>query len=382
VSNPVRDAGVYVRRTRVMRLVILSVILLGALLGTLDAVAGLAVTFAPLAAVLFLIGVATFQTVAFGRMEASAGRRYPLTEPVLRRIAHRPRRVMTPADYERLREMEAELGWEPSEPLMPGKVSSRAVPKVRPLNDSRVLAVQAAPYCQCGDDRGTVEVRAPASTLPVAYYCTKCGHRLRELKAVIRAEKRAAAAADRTIAETRAALHFAELAKVGREFCVSYCPICSHRIHEIAAGSSRWPTGHPEHVALLNEPGREFCVTCCPICAERDRAAEPSTWDDVARIVELGHAKLPAAFREATIASMKPGRPYYTVPWAMQADENGALWLRRGYTAWDCPGGTAQMRVERRDDGYHVWPVPGERYAPEALHGQRFISVAVLEGKL
>jgi len=36
---------------------------------------------------------------------------------------------------------------------------------------------------------------------------------------------------------SEASQHFAQLARVGREFCVSYCPICSHRIHEIASGT-------------------------------------------------------------------------------------------------------------------------------------------------
>jgi hypothetical protein len=59
------------------------------------------------------------------------------------RELNRPR--MTPEDYQRLREMEIELGWEPSEPLMP-------VPEPGPASPVRRTAARRAEpeCCQCG----------------------------------------------------------------------------------------------------------------------------------------------------------------------------------------------------------------------------------------
>jgi hypothetical protein len=95
--------------------------------------------------------------------------------------------------------------------------------------------------------------------------------------------------------------------------------------------------------------------------------------------VEVRQARLPAVLRETTIATMKPGRTYYTVPWAMRADTDGRLWLYPGHMADVRRCGTVEMRVELREDGYHVWPVPGKVYAPGAAGGD-LVPVAVLEG--
>jgi hypothetical protein len=82
---------------------------------------------------------------------------------------------------------------------------------------------------------------------------------------------------------------------------------------------------------------------------------------------------------------MEFGQPCYTMPWAMWSDADGRLWLHPDYPALDLPGGTAAMRVELREDGYHVWPVAGHAYTPAAASGyagdpsQPFIPVAVLE---
>jgi hypothetical protein len=129
------------------------------------------------------------------------------------------------------------------------------------------------------------------------------------------------------------------------------------------------------HFAELANVGRESCIGFCLICQDFDRnarEAEPLP----------PQARLPAASRECTIATMEPGRTYWTVPWAMQADEDGRMWLRPGYTAWKCPGGTAAMRIELREDGHHVWPVRHHGYTLEPLGTQQFIPVAVLEGEL
>jgi hypothetical protein len=49
------------------------------------------------------------------------------------------------------------------------------------------------------------------------------------------------------------------------------------------------------------------------------------------------------------------GEVAWTVPWMLDRDEQGRFWLHGGASAHSAPGGTVQMRVERRPDGYHVW---------------------------
>ena len=83
---------------------------------------------------------------------------------------------------------------------------------------------------------------------------------------------------------------------------------------------------------------------------------------------------------------MEFGRPCYTTPWAMWADTEELLWLHPDYEVTAQPLGTSCMRVELRDDGYHVWPVHGRGYRPQAEAGyagsasQPFIPVAGIEG--
>jgi hypothetical protein len=114
---------------------------------------------------------------------------------------------MTPGDYRRLREMEIELGWEPSEvPAGAGASpeSSRAA-------------------CECGHCDGSHEGPGmrwfPDTRITESAPMTGPGGRwhlvseLPEVKAAI------------------AAAHFAELANVGREHCTGFCPICEERDH-------------------------------------------------------------------------------------------------------------------------------------------------------
>jgi hypothetical protein len=66
---------------------------------------------------------------------------------------------------------------------------------------------------------------------------------------------------------------------------------------------------------------------------------------------------------------MAVGNAGWTVPWAMWVDQHNKCWLHPEYTIHATPGGTVQMRVEFRDDGYHVWLVEGQRYSPSAKPG-------------
>lgn len=89
-------------------------------------------------------------------------------------------------------------------------------------------------------------------------------------------------------------------------------------------------------------------------------------------------ARLPEHLKPKTIANMKQGIRFYTLPWAMLADADELLWLKPLYPVTLEVRGTSNMAVELREDGYHVWPVPDMTYVPCGKgHGK---PVAVLEG--
>jgi hypothetical protein len=282
--SAVADVQRDIRRTRACRVIVVLLAAFSALALAAFTLAGFLAAPILSALVIGCLMVAVKQTRLIGTMKRRE------------RELSRPR--MTAEDYRHLREMETELGWEPSE--VPGSLAAGGIvalePKPRPVGS--VWSTGGSGRCTC-----------PA-----------CQQSMREARG--------------KVPDDVAAQHFAQLARVGREHCTGFCPICQdfdRNAREAAAGAVQ--------------------------------------------------ARLPAAIREATVATMEPGRPYWTVPWAMLADEDGRLWLRPGYTAWDRPGGTARMRMELREDGYHVWPVPGETYTPEALGSQQFMPVAVLEGE-
>lgn len=66
-------------------------------------------------------------------------------------------------------------------------------------------------------------------------------------------------------------------------------------------------------------------------------------------------ARLPEDLVEATVEKMAIGEVGYTVPWAMWVDEQRQCWLHPQYSIHEKPGGTVEMKVERRIDGFHVW---------------------------
>jgi hypothetical protein len=290
-----------IRRTRACRVIALLLAAFSALALAAFTLAGFLAAPILSALVIGCLMVAVKQTRLIGTMRH------------LERELSRPR--MTAEDYRHLREMETELGWELSEV---------------PATEAGLPAERTPPACQCGKSAGE--------------------HAREWDEQVI---------ASQGIPPARAAT-----AAISRE--------CGCGPSGAACGPCWWRAA--EHFAALARVGREHCISFCPICQDFDRNAREAAAGAV-------QARLPAAIREATVATMEPGRPYWTVPWAMLADEDGRLWLRPGYTAWDRPGGTARMRMELREDGYHVWPVPGETYTPEALGSQQFMPVAVLEGE-
>ena len=77
-------------------------------------------------------------------------------------------------------------------------------------------------------------------------------------------------------------------------------------------------------------------------------------------------ARIPANLIEnRRIGKMPVNRRFYSVPWAMDVDPTGGCWLLASYMTHTTPFGTAQMGIERREDGFHVWPAPYDfRYTP------------------
>jgi hypothetical protein len=75
-------------------------------------------------------------------------------------------------------------------------------------------------------------------------------------------------------------------------------------------------------------------------------------------------AKLPAGLTQPCIRDMKVGASGWTVPWAMMVDGEQNCYLNGHYSVDRAQGGTAQMRVDRNDDGYAVYIPKGFKYNP------------------
>lgn len=96
---------------------------------------------------------------------------------------------------------------------------------------------------------------------------------------------------------------------------------------------------------------------------------------------EGGGWRVVGAASPGSIGAMRSGDVLYTLPWAIWG-QAGALWLNANYPARAQPQGTASMRIERRPDGYHVWPPADNRYdlQPSApfVGGAQGVRVAAL----
>lgn len=62
----------------------------------------------------------------------------------------------------------------------------------------------------------------------------------------------------------------------------------------------------------------------------------------------MSQSFLPDELEEVGIKDLLEGEEAYTVPWAMFADSEGALWIKGSYPFHQVPGGTVQMRIRRR----------------------------------
>lgn len=65
----------------------------------------------------------------------------------------------------------------------------------------------------------------------------------------------------------------------------------------------------------------------------------------------MGQATLSESLGKS-LEGLKNRKSIYTVPWAMQADEQGRLWLNRGYISCRQPFGTYKMKVTKKNDLY------------------------------
>jgi hypothetical protein len=74
-------------------------------------------------------------------------------------------------------------------------------------------------------------------------------------------------------------------------------------------------------------------------------------------------AVLPEHLEDPTIDNMTVGQVAYTMSWAMSVDSARRCWLNPRYPAFPEPGGTVKMRLQRRDDGFHVWIPQGETWS-------------------
>ncbi|MEB3023446.1 MULTISPECIES: hypothetical protein [Mycolicibacter] len=78
---------------------------------------------------------------------------------------------------------------------------------------------------------------------------------------------------------------------------------------------------------------------------------------------------LPENRESSTVGDMAVGEVAYTMQWGMWVDLERRCWLNPDYPAGPSPFRTANMRIERRDDGYHVWAPPGATWRPAANPG-------------
>lgn len=81
------------------------------------------------------------------------------------------------------------------------------------------------------------------------------------------------------------------------------------------------------------------------------------------------------------ISEMKVGETGWVVPWCMYADEDGNLWLRKGYTLSDTAGGTVQMLVRKTAKGYTVdIATCDHRWSPDGSRSAGDLPVASIDG--
>lgn len=65
--------------------------------------------------------------------------------------------------------------------------------------------------------------------------------------------------------------------------------------------------------------------------------------------------KLPKELQQKEIKDLKQGESGYTLPWAMNATDNGTLWIRCDYPVFSSPHKEAVMKIKITDDIVFVY---------------------------
>jgi hypothetical protein len=219
------DAGLQrgIKRMRTVRASAVLGAFFGVLVFAANVALGSALAVVPALLVVTLLALVVVQTRLIGMLRRQE------------RELSRPR--MTAEDYRHLRDMEIELGWEPSE--LPASVAKPKFP-----------APPAPRGCECPDEtRDTVWVHVPDRATWVASYCAACGRGTGALTSAGSVQPSGTAALsgtgtlsakpawDDVAYPSEASQHFAQLAKVGRKYCLSYCPICAERLDALMRAS-------------------------------------------------------------------------------------------------------------------------------------------------
>jgi hypothetical protein len=186
-----------IRRARTIRAIAAPAAALGALLLAATLIAG-----SPLVPVLASV-LASAQAACIAILQVLIVTQTRQIGTLRRRERELNRPHMTPEDYRRLREMEIELGWEPSE--VPATVAAPAQPV-------RSFAEQA----KAVEDSFKL---AASGSVSMASLLSGTGSLSAKARLTDGEVKDA----------TEAALHFAQLARVGRDHCIGFCPICAER---------------------------------------------------------------------------------------------------------------------------------------------------------
>lgn len=84
-----------------------------------------------------------------------------------------------------------------------------------------------------------------------------------------------------------------------------------------------------------------------------------------------------------TVEMMRVGQAGYIHRWVMEVDAENQCWLKAEYSVeprpFDVFGSPVDLGIARRDDGYHVWMYPDERWSPRReLERLRHVPVTAL----
>jgi hypothetical protein len=92
-------------------------------------------------------------------------------------------------------------------------------------------------------------------------------------------------------------------------------------------------------------------------------------------------ATLPRTLERVYVETMRMGEARWANPGAMQVSSDRSLWLLPRAEVYIEPTLVCSMRVERRNDGYHVWAALDHAYevtAGEPYAGDHMIPVQEL----